>query len=76
MRASRESSAYGGFKLTDALINSLSNGEMLTALVSVGKLGKLSGRTKTLRIFNGPTQRKEWTYPQGIQKPRLGGTVH
>jgi len=33
-------------------------------------------RTKTLRIFSEPTQRIEWTCPQGIQMPRLGGTVH
>lgn len=76
IRASRESSAYGGFKLTDALISSLSSGEMLTALVSLGRFGKLAGRTNTLRIFNAPTQRSECTCPLGIQKPRLGGTVH
>jgi hypothetical protein len=76
IRASRESSAYGGFRLTEALISSLSSGEMLTALVSVGRLGKLSGRTNTLRIFSAPTQRNECTCPLGIQKPRWGGTVH
>lgn len=59
IRASRESSAYGGFKLTEALISSLSSGETVTVLGSAGRLGKLSGRTNTLRIFSVPTQRSE-----------------
>lgn len=76
IRASRESSAYGGFKLTDALISSLSSGEMLTVFGSPGMFGNRSGRTNTLRIFRVPTQRNECTCPLGIQIPRLGGTVH
>lgn len=60
----------------ELLISSLSSAEMLTARVSCGRCGTASGRTKTLRIFSEPTQRIEWTCPQGIQMPRLGGTVH
>lgn len=61
---------------TETRISSLSRLEMLTARVSSGSCNAASGRTNTLRIFTVPTQRIECTWPQGIQMPRLGGTVH
>ncbi|MNN31369.1 hypothetical protein D3C81_1450560 [compost metagenome] len=74
-RASRESSANGAVKPTEALISSLSNGEMLIALLCTGNCTAASVRTNTLRIFTSPTQRIACTWPQGIHTPRLGGTV-
>ncbi|MNN26222.1 hypothetical protein D3C81_1397230 [compost metagenome] len=62
-------------KPTDALINSVSKGEILMALLCSGRFAAASVRTNTLRIFTSPTQRMACTWPQGIQMPRLGGTV-
>ncbi|MNG82104.1 hypothetical protein D3C79_407980 [compost metagenome] len=74
-RASRESSANGAVNPTEALISSLSKGEMLMALLCRGRPVAASMRTNTLRIFTSPTQRMACTWPQGIHTPRLGGTV-
>lgn len=76
IRDSREFSCGVSFMPTDALMSSLSSGEMLRIVVAAGRLDVRPAWMKTLRIFRVPAQRIEWTRPLGIQMPRLGGTVH